>query len=113
MRNPHNAVSDTIAALGLTESVIDIVRIDPNNPRRWLIRIQSRENALIHSFLEIEVIEEDDGDAAVCVLRRYNVGRGTMTRIMNNLVRQLDDDARLEQPWGQLPSRAAQRDPQH
>jgi hypothetical protein len=113
MRNPHNAVADTMEALNMGDSVVTVVRTDPQDQRRWLIRFQSRETALIRSFMEVEVIEEDDGDATVCVLRRFNVGRRAMVRIMDALVRYLDDAPRLDQPWGQPPAAGAPRDPQH
>jgi hypothetical protein len=113
MRNPVNAVSDTLAALGMAATVRDDVTPDPNNPRRWIIRFESDPNALIRSFMEVEVIEEDDGDAAVCVLRRFNVGRRVMFRIMNRLVEELDDEARLVAPLEQRRGVAAPLDPQH
>lgn len=113
MRNIHNAVTDTMDILNMNDSVLTVVRLDPVNNHRWLLRFQSRDNALVRSFMEVEVIEEDDGDATVCVLRRYNVGRGAMIRIMDTLVRELDDAPRLGQPWGQPPAAGAPRDPQH
>jgi hypothetical protein len=112
MRNPNNAVADTIAHLHMGESVRDIVAIDPQNVRRWLIRFESTPNTLIRSFMDVEVIEEDDGDATVCVLRRFNVGRRAMTRIMNTLVDQLEDQPRLVGPWVQQPAGGEPRDPQ-
>ena len=112
MRNPNNAVTDTIAALGLVNVVREHVNTDPQNVRRWLIRIESLPNALVRSFMDGEVIEEDDGDAAVCVLRRFNVGRRAMIRIMDTLVDKLEDPI-LEAPWVQRPEggepRAAQQ----
>jgi hypothetical protein len=98
MRNPINAVSDTLVATGLVEAVRDITVQDAVNPRKWTIRFESKNNALIRSFLVVEVIEEDDGDASVCVLRRFNVGRRAMVRIMNTLVDQLDDEPILAGP---------------
>ena len=113
MRNPINAVSDTLAATGLAETVRDVTIQDPINPRKWTVRFENRENALIHSFLVVEIIEEDDGDASVCVLRRFNVGRRAMVRIMSTLVHQLEDHPRLVGPWGQPPAGGAPPDPQH
>jgi hypothetical protein len=98
MRNPINAVSDTLIATGLAEAVRDITVQDPDDPRKWTIRFESKNNALVRSFLVVEVIEEDDGDASVCVLRRFNVSRRAMIRIMNTLVDQLDDEPRLAEP---------------
>ena len=112
MRNPINAVSDTLIATGLAESVRDITTQDPENPRKWKVRFESKNNALIRSFLVVEVIEEDDGDASVCVLRRFNVGRRAMIRIMNTLVDQLDDEPILAAPLAPPPG-GAPPEPQH
>jgi hypothetical protein len=113
MRNPNNAVADTIEALHMTNSVRETVTLDPNNNHRWTIRFESKPNALVRSFMVVEIIEEDDGDASVCVLRRFNVGRSVMIRIMDTLVDNLEDLPRLEGPWVQPPvggePRAAQQ----
>ena len=93
-------------------SVQVIITIDPQNAHRWLIRLESNPNALIRSFIDVEVIEENDGDATVCVLRRFNVGRRAMTRIMNELVEQLEDQPRLAEPWEQ-PREGEPREAQH
>ena len=112
MRNIHNALTDTIESLGLTHVVRDSV----NNPapHRWILKIESLPNALIRSFLEVEVIEEDDGDASVCVLHRQNVGRRVMSRILNRLVDMLDDedDIRFDLPLAPPPSREERASPQ-
>ena len=115
MRNPHNAVTDTLEILRMTDAVVTVVRTDPIVPNRWIVRFESHENALPHSScLEVEIIEENDGDATVCVLRRVNVGRRPMNRIMDTLVRRLDDDApRLAQPSGQPPAEGAPAGLQH
>lgn len=113
MRNPINAVSDTLAVTGFDETVRDITLQDAVNPRKWTVRFESRANALVRSFMEVEIIEEDDGDASVCVLRRFNVGRRAMIRIMNTLVHELEEHPRLVGPWVQQPEAAAQPEPQH
>jgi hypothetical protein len=112
MRNPNNAVSDTLASIGLADTVRDITIQDPINPRKWTVRFESKNNALIRSFLVVEIIEEDDGDASVCVLRRFNVGRRAMVRIMNALVDALEDQPRLVGPWVPPPG-GAPPEPQH
>ena len=90
MHTPHNALTDTIDSLGLTNSVQEFThQVAPN---RWHLKILSLPHALIQSHLIIEVIEEEDGDASVCVLQRKNVGRRVMTRILNRLCEKLDDD---------------------
>jgi hypothetical protein len=98
MRSPYNAVTDTMNELGMDDSVRDTIRQDDNNHRIWHIRFESVPTALIRSILEIEVVQEEDGDASVCVIRRFNVGRRVMNRIMNCLVENLDDSPRLEEP---------------
>lgn len=112
MRNPINAVSDALATTGFADTVRDITIQDPVNPRKWTVRFESKNNALIRSFLVVELIEEDDGDASACVLRRFNVSRRAMVRIMNALVDQLDDQPRLAGPWVQPPG-GAPPEPQH
>lgn len=91
MRNPHNAISDAMSRLQMGNSVRETVTQDPQSPRTWRIRLESSPNALIRSFLDVEVIEEQDGDASVCVLRQHNVGRRALFRIMTALVDALDD----------------------
>lgn len=66
---------------------------DVENPLKWTVKFKSHNNALIKSYILIEVIEEDDGDASVCVLRRVNVGYSALQKIMDTLVRNLDDYA--------------------
>lgn len=110
MRTPHNAVTDTMNALHMEDTVRDTVTNDIQNPRKWTIRFESRPNALIRSLLEVEVIEENDGDASVCVIRKFNVGFRALNRIMNTLVEKLDDQPRWpgpsaqQQPPGGQPS---------
>lgn len=91
MRNPHNTVSDVMSRLQMENTVRETVTQDPQNHRAWKIRLESQPRTLIRSFIEIEVIEEDDGDASVCVLRQHNVGRRALHRIMTALVDLLDD----------------------
>lgn len=109
MRNIHNALTDTIESLGLTHVVQDSV--NPVAHRQWILKIESLPNALVRSFLEIEVIEEDDGDASVCVLRRHNVGRRVMARILNRLVDKLDDDLIYDLPLAPPPSQEERASP--
>jgi hypothetical protein len=91
MRNLNNAVTDMMVELGMGDAVRDTITNDPNNQRMWTIRFESHPNALIHSLLVIEVIEEDDGDASVCVMQKVNVGFRALNRIMDRLVSNLDD----------------------
>jgi hypothetical protein len=91
MRNIHNAVTDMMDTLRMGALVRDEITQDPQAPNKWLIRLESYPNSLIRSSIEIEVIEEQDGDASVCVLRRSNVGRRALFRIMTALVDSLDD----------------------
>lgn len=112
MRSPHNALTATIASLGLTDSVQEITH--EIYPRRWHLKILSLPHALIHSHLIVEVIEEEDGDASVCVLQRKNVGRRVMCRILDRLCEELDDEEDLisDQPSVPPPSRGASPPPQ-
>jgi hypothetical protein len=75
-------------------------------PNQWHLKILSLPNAETHSHLIIEVIEEDDGDASVCVLQRKNVGRRVMNRILNRLCEKLDDTVISVEPSLPLPSPA-------
>lgn len=100
MRNPHNAVSDTIEQLRMRDVVEEIVTFEHNV---WTIRFESLPNALIHSVLEIQVIEEEDGDASVCVMLRSNIGRRSLNRLMTALVDNLDDEPREDLPFEQQP----------
>jgi hypothetical protein len=106
MRNPVNALTDTIESLGLRTSVID--GVTPLGANHWILKILSLPNSLTRSSLIIEVIEEDDGDASVCVLQRKNVGRRVMTRILNRLCEKLDGDEDLisDRPSRRSPSPA-------
>jgi hypothetical protein len=72
-------------------------------PNQWHLKILSLPNAETQSHLIIEVIEEEDGDASVCVLQRKNVGRRVMNRILNRLCEMLDDDEVIYDPPSQQP----------
>jgi len=110
MRSPHNALTATITSLGLTNSVQELTH--EMSPKRWHLKILSLPHALIRSHLVVEVIEEEDGDASVCVLQRKNVGRRVMARILDRLCEELDDDPIYDQPSPPPPSRAISPPPQ-
>ena len=102
MRSPLNALTDTIESLGLRTSVLEYAHnLAPN---KWHLKILSLPNAAIPAHLIIEVIEEDDGDASVCVLQRKNVGRRVMNRILDRLCEKLDDEVIYDPPSPPLPS---------
>lgn len=114
MRSVHNAVSDVVVELGMTNVVRDFVEQDPQNPRRWLVTFESMPGALVHSRLHVEILETE-GYPAACVLDRRNVGRRVMARIMNKLMDRLDTPPRLvrplePQPWGAQPPSPPSRD---
>jgi hypothetical protein len=104
MRSPLNALTETIESLGLTTSVDHYVH--NMAPNQWHLKILSLPAALTRSHLIIEVIEEDDGDASVCVLQRKNVGRRVMNRILNRLCEKLDDTVISAEPSPPPPSPA-------
>lgn len=111
MRNPINALTETIESLGLRTSVVD--NVTPLGVNHWALKIHSLPSALTHSHLIIEVIEEDDGDASVCVVQRKNVGRRVMTRILNRLCEKLNDIELIsDQPSPPPPSPARRASPQ-
>lgn len=112
MRSPLNALSDTIESLGLANSVQEAVHTI--GPHHWHLKILSLPNALTQSHLIIEVIEDEDGDASVCVLQRKNVGRRVMTRILNRLCENLEDEEDIisDQPSTPPPSREESPSPQ-
>lgn len=89
MRSPENAVSDVLEELNMQQIVIDTTVQDPRNPERWLIKFESKPEALIHSFILIEIME-NNGDFLGCVLQRHNCGRRAMTRIMDLLMNKLE-----------------------
>jgi hypothetical protein len=101
MRSPLNALTDTIESLGLRTSVLEYVH--NLGPNQWQLKILSLPNAETQAHLVIEVIEEEDGDATVCVLQRKNVGRRVMNRILNRLCEMLDDDDVIYDPPSQQP----------
>ena len=97
MNNPHNAVTDTMDQLGMNNAVSSSVSIDPEVENRWIVRFESVPGALIRSYIEIEVIEEEDEEEpTVCVLQRHNVGFRAMNRLMDALVENLTP--RLAEP---------------
>jgi hypothetical protein len=110
MRSPLNALTETIESLGLVTSVEEFVHTV--GPHQWHLKILSLPSALIRSHLIIEVIEEEDGDASVCVLQRKNVGRRVMNRILNRLCEKLNDDVIYAEPSPPPPSRADSPSPQ-
>jgi hypothetical protein len=97
MRNPHNAVSDMLNTLEMGNTVCETVTQDQFNHHKWIIRLESNRNSLDRAFMDIEVIEEEDGDASVCLMRRHNVGRRALQRIMRTLVNVLDDSPHVPQ----------------
>lgn len=110
MRSPLNALTDTIESLGLRTSVVEYVHnLAPN---QWHLKILSLPTAETQSHLIIEVIEEPDGDASVCVLQRKNVGRRVMNRILNRLCEMLDDEPIYEEPSPPPPSQEELPSPQ-
>jgi hypothetical protein len=111
MRNPLNALTETVESLGLTTSVQEYAHL--LRPRTWHLKILSLPTANTESHLIIEVIEEEDGDASVCVLQRKNVGRRVMNRILNRLCEKLNDENLIyAQPSPPPPSRAETPSPQ-
>lgn len=112
MRNPLNALTDTVESLGLVTSVEHVVHTV--GPRQWHLKILSLPSALTRSHLIIEVMEDEDGDACVCVLQRKNVGRRVMTRILNRLFENLADEEDIiyAEPSPPPPSQAASPSPQ-
>ena len=85
MRSVHNAVSDTLDDLGMTNSVRDRIAVDPNNPNRNIVLLKSKANALSHGKLIFEVIDTGD-NPIVCVLSSDNVSQRTMEKIMDTLM---------------------------
>ena len=110
MRTPHNALTDTVDSLGLTQSVQEFTQLIA--PKTWHLKILSLPSSLTRSHLIIEVIEEDDGDASVCVLQRKNVGRRVMSRILNRLCEKLNDDLIYDLPLAPPPSQEERASPQ-
>lgn len=87
MRSPHNAASDVIRELGMT----NVRETVTHEEGRWVVRFES----LTHSaFLEIEVLE----NGAVCVLRRFHCGRRAMYRILNKFTERLISSQSLPSP---------------
>jgi hypothetical protein len=96
MRNLYNAVSDMMNSLNMGTAVQETITQDQENHRKWLLRLDSKPNCLSRSSVLIEIIEEEDGDASVCVLRSHNVGRRSLHRLMRKLVDVLDDSPPLQ-----------------
>ena len=88
--------------LGLHQTFHETVIQDPENPRRWLITIEScAATPVPHRRIDIEVIEGDPNPYA-CVLNRFAIGYRPMTRIMNKLMDRLEAP-RPSQLSGQSP----------
>lgn len=91
MANIHNAVSDAMEELNMTEAVRSTIIQDPNNQRRWLITFESHPGSLIYSKLYVEILElPDAGGIAGCVLERRNVNRSRMNLLMDTLIDHLE-----------------------
>lgn len=92
MRNIHNAVADTIQDLaqdGINLQELNIYQ-DPNNQRRYIVRIQQPH--IPNSTMEVEVIEDENDHIIACVLDRCRISYGTMTAFMDRLLTLLDDE---------------------
>lgn len=107
MRSVHNAVSDVLSELGMTNVVEETVRHDDENPGRWLVTFTSRPGSLMLSLLEVEILE-NDGNPAACVLSTINVLRHKVTLIMDLLMERLWEP-KSSQPSEQSPPGAEQR----
>lgn len=90
MRNVHNALSDTMQELELTNQYRDTVTQALDNDRRWIACITKISDP--NKMLEFEVIEDMDGDPFVGVLQRVGISRDFMNLIMDTLMDILDDD---------------------
>lgn len=90
MKHPANAVSDVMAALQMEGQVRETVQA-AEEPGRWIIRFESLPGTLIRSCLEVEILENAPHHPVGCVLRKVNVGRSVMERIMDELMDALDD----------------------
>lgn len=98
MRSVHNAVSDVLSELGMTETVEATIEQEPN---RWLVTFSSRPGSLTVSMLEVEILE-NNGNPAACVLSTVNVLRHKITLIMDLLMDRLWDP-RSSAPSEQSP----------
>jgi hypothetical protein len=87
MRSPHNAASDVVNELRMTNVRETVV----HEEGRWIVRFESLTQP---SFLEIEVLE----NGVVCVLRRFHCGRRAMNRIMNKFTERLISSQSLPSP---------------
>lgn len=100
-RSVHNAVSDVLSELGMTNTVEETIEQDVQNPGRWLVTFTSRPGSLTVSMLEVEVLE-NNGNPAACVLSSVNVLRHKLTLIMDLLMERLWEP-RSSQPSEQSP----------
>jgi hypothetical protein len=89
MRNVHNAVDNLLEELDF-DPLRRVVQQDPNNARRWMIKF--RLNHVFGSFLIVEIMENNAGDAVGFVLAQNGFGRQLVEDIMNLLMDFLDDD---------------------
>lgn len=99
MRNPHNAAWDVLNELGMLQTTN--VTVVQDTPTRWLLTFEAIPESPIRSRLHVEVLEED---MVACVLDRLNVSCGTMTRMMNKLMKRLERPPRSSQPSPPPPS---------
>jgi hypothetical protein len=86
MRNIENALTDVVDSYRSGEIWYEIVEYIPSETR-WIVNVYNR--LVPNAFIQIEVI--DDNGVPVCsVLSRVNVGRRSMTRLMNRLMFSLE-----------------------
>jgi hypothetical protein len=105
MRSPYIVIPEVLEELNMTNIVRETIERDSG---RWVIKIESLPNALIRSYIVFEIME-NDGTPFGCVLKRYNCGRSSMTRIMDRVMDKLDEEESISsQSLVPLPSEAPQ-----
>jgi hypothetical protein len=90
MRNIHNALSDTLESLGISNAHTSILR-DPNDPACWRVSLYTLDEENRDVVLEVEVIDRENGPVGTVLFRR-NVGRRSMARFMDTLMDKVCDD---------------------
>ena len=84
MKNVHNAVSDVLEDLGITDRLRDEIITTDADPHRTVVRLYAKDTDQLR--LEFEVLEDPNDDHIICILQRNGLSRRSANRIVDSLL---------------------------
>jgi hypothetical protein len=84
MRNVHNAVSDVLEDLGISDRFREEIQTFEDQPHRTVVRLYAKDTQELR--LEFEVLEDADDEHVICVLQRIRLSHRSCGRILDRLL---------------------------